>query len=299
MKLAVKVDVDTYRGTLFGVPKLSEIFKKHEIPAAFFFSFGPDNTGKSLCRIFKKGFLSKCLRSNVIGNYGLRELMYGTLLPPPVIYRRCAPQIRTAGESGFECGIHSWDHFKWQNRLREMRSTEIAAEFTKASVEFEKIFGRKPESCGAPGWQASPSSLEIQDCAGLLYASDVRGSSPFFPSMGGKNFKTLQIPSTLPTLDEILGLPSPGDAAASIFKAMEAEEYSVMTVHAELEGMAYSGWFESFIVDAKSRGVEFYSLSGRARELLRSPSNVPRFEIKMLPFPGRSGLIAQQSGNEL
>ncbi len=299
MKLAIKIDVDTYRGTLVGVPKLVEILKRRGIPATFLFSFGPDNTGKSLCRIFKKGFLKKCLRSNVAGNYGLKTLLYGTLLPAPVIYKKCAPQIKAAGESGFECGIHSWDHFKWQNRLSNMRPTEIEAEFTKASVEFEKIFGRKPESCGAPGWQVSPDSLDVQDAAGLTYASDVRGTSPFFPSMGGRNFKTLQIPSTLPTLDEMLGLFKLEDVASLHFKAMEDRQYSVMTIHAELEGMAYAEWFESFIVDAKLRGVEFYSLKDRARELLNSRDSIPRFEVKMLPFPGRSGLLAQQSGGEL
>ncbi len=299
MKLAIKIDVDTYRGTLEGVPKLVEILSRHQVPATFLFSFGPDNTGKSLCRIFKKGFLKKCLRSNVAGNYGIKTLLYGTLLPAPIIYKKCASQIKSAGDAGFECGIHSWDHFKWQNRLESMRPTEIDADFTKASVEFEKIFGKKPRTCGAAGWQITPDALQVQDNAELLYASDVRGGAPFFPSMGGRQFKTLQIPSTLPTLDEILGIMKIEDVAQAHLSDMAKIDYSVLTIHAELEGMAYANWFDAFLSKAKSEGVEFYSLQERAQELLKNPDVIRRAEIKMLPFEGRSGLLAQQADLDL
>ena len=107
MKIAIKIDVDTYRGTREGVPALAALFKKHSVPATFLFSFGPDNTGKALRRIFRKGFLKKCLRSNVAGNYGIKTLLYGTLLPAPKIARLCADTMRAVANDGFECGIHS------------------------------------------------------------------------------------------------------------------------------------------------------------------------------------------------
>ncbi len=94
MKLAVKVDIDTYRGTREGVPNLCKLFKKHDVPATLLFSMGPDNTGKALRRIFRKGFLKKCLRSNVAGNYGLKTLLYGTLLKAPRIGKLCAGHIQ-------------------------------------------------------------------------------------------------------------------------------------------------------------------------------------------------------------
>ncbi|MFR6032605.1 MAG: hypothetical protein ACLUKN_05170 [Bacilli bacterium] len=52
MKLAVKVDVDTYRGTREGVVSLCKIFRKYSLPELLF-SLGPDNTGKALRRIFR------------------------------------------------------------------------------------------------------------------------------------------------------------------------------------------------------------------------------------------------------
>lgn len=151
MKIAIKIDVDTYRGTREGVPALAALLKKHSVPATFLFSFGPDNTGKALRRIFRKGFLKKCLRSNVAGNYGIKTLLYGTLLPAPKIARLCADTMRAVANDGFECGIHCWDHFKWQDYLFTMRDTEVAAEFSNALAEFEKVFGRVARCCGAPG----------------------------------------------------------------------------------------------------------------------------------------------------
>ena len=261
MKLAVKIDVDTYRGTRDGVLPLCKVLKKHGVPATFLFSFGPDNTGKALRRIFRKGFLKKCLRSNVAGNYGLKTLMYGTLLKAPRIAKLCAAQMRETKDMGFECGIHSWDHFQWQDYLPAMRITEVQCQFTRAAVEFEKVFGEEPKTFGAPGWQITPDALEVEDSVDLLYASDTRGKYPFLPMMGGRVFKTLQIPSTLPTLDEV---------------------------------MAYLEWFDKFLGEAKARGTEFYSLSDRARELLKDREKIPTCEIKMQEFKGRSGTLAVQ-----
>ncbi|HTP42369.1 MAG TPA: 4-deoxy-4-formamido-L-arabinose-phosphoundecaprenol deformylase, partial [Nitrospiria bacterium] len=42
--LAIKVDVDTDRGTRIGVPALLALFKEFAIHATFYFSLGPDNT---------------------------------------------------------------------------------------------------------------------------------------------------------------------------------------------------------------------------------------------------------------
>lgn len=292
-KLAIKIDVDTYRGTKEGNIALANMLSKVDAPALFLFSLGPDNTGKALRRIFTKGFLKKCLRSNVAGNYGLKTLMYGTLLPAPNIGKKCKIQMQEIAKMGFECGIHSWNHFKWQDYLFKMSKEEIEAEFTKARNAFKDIFGYEASSSGTAGWQCSPLSLEVQDQANLKFSSDTRNGVPFIPQMGGKIFKTLQIPSTMLTLDEMLGRFSIDEILNRNLSEIEKDGMHVMTIHSELEGMAYTSYFEKFLSQAKKRNVEFFSLNDYADELLKNRNALPIKEIQMLPFESRSALLAQ------
>ena len=83
MLLALKIDVDTLRGTREGVPNLVELLRRHQAGATFLFSLGPDHTGRAIRRVFRPGFLRKVSRTSVLEHYGLRTLMYGTLLPGP------------------------------------------------------------------------------------------------------------------------------------------------------------------------------------------------------------------------
>ncbi|MDE1715615.1 4-deoxy-4-formamido-L-arabinose-phosphoundecaprenol deformylase, partial [Chromobacterium amazonense] len=63
-KLALKIDVDTWRGTREGVPRLMDMLKRHQAGATFLFSLGPDHTGRAIKRVFRPGFLSKVSRTS-------------------------------------------------------------------------------------------------------------------------------------------------------------------------------------------------------------------------------------------
>ena len=60
MLLALKVDVDTLRGTREGVPNLAVLLKKHAADATFLFSLGPDHTGRAIKRAFRRGSSARC-----------------------------------------------------------------------------------------------------------------------------------------------------------------------------------------------------------------------------------------------
>src|SRR5258706_4274949 len=111
-KLAVKVDVDTYVGTRDGVPRLVEILKRHGAGATFLFSLGPDHTGRAIRRVFRPGFFSKVQRTSVLEHYGLKTLLYGTLLPGPDIGRRLAQVMRRTRDARFEVGVHLSGHLR-------------------------------------------------------------------------------------------------------------------------------------------------------------------------------------------
>ena len=109
-KLALKVDVNTFRGTRVGVPRLVETMQRHQVQASFFFTLGKDRTGRAIKRIFRSGFLGKASRLSIWGHYGFKTMLYGTLLPSPDIGRKCADIMRSVRDAGFEVGIHSFLH---------------------------------------------------------------------------------------------------------------------------------------------------------------------------------------------
>src|SRR4029078_9029608 len=114
MLLALKVDVDTLRGTREGVPSLAVLLKKHAAAATFLFSLGPDHTGRAIKRAFRRGFIGKGRRTSRTRHYGLRTLLYGTLVPGPHIGSGCAEILRGIDRRGFEVGVHTYDRVKWQ-----------------------------------------------------------------------------------------------------------------------------------------------------------------------------------------
>lgn len=300
-RLAIKIDVDTERGTRVGVPALQRLFAAHGVPATFYFSLGPDNTGRAIRRVFRRGFLGKVQRTSVVSTYGLRTLANGVLWPGPNIARRHGALMRAVRDAGFEVGIHCHDHVRWQDGLAGMTRAEVDAELGRARAAFEDVFGFPARTAAAAGWQADAHSLAAYDAAGFDYASDSRGTTPFFPSVAGRRFATLQIPTTLPTLDELLGRPEyPVDGLVSHYLSELAPgRLNVLTAHAEIEGMRMRDWFDGFLGALKAAGVAIVSLGGEADRLLAAPDAIPVMALRQGEVAGRSGTLAVQgSGSD-
>lgn len=294
--LVFKVDVDTYRGLKEGVPALLDLFRETGIRASFFTALGPDRSGMAVFRVFtKKGFLKKMIRTRAASMYGFSTLLYGTLLPAPKIAASLPHIIRSIPEAGHEIGIHCWDHVKWQDKLDRMSLDQIRTEFNLARSAFREVLDRDAVSCAAPGWISNARSLSIQDEAGLAYCSDMRGESPFFPVVDGRRFSTLQIPTTLPTMDEIMGreAESNSEIADYYLSRLKPGRLHVMTVHAETEGICKKEAFQRIIEGAQGL-LPILVLSDVARICLEQPLNVPNCEVRYAPVPGRAGALSIQ-----
>lgn len=240
IQLAVKVDVCTHAGLKHGVPALMRLFDEFNLRASFFVSCGPDHSGRAIRRIFRPGFLRKMRRTSAVSTYGWRTVLYGTLLPGPQIARAFPETMRALVHSGHEVGMHGYDHVYWQDRLPALSVTAVQAEIERGRSAFRDVVGEEPRAFGAPGWQCTPASFAGEDAAHFVYHSDTRGSAPFIPEMGGQRFRTLEIPTTTPTLDEIYGeVGTTAGELTTFYRQHLHPGVNVHTVHAEMEGMAH------------------------------------------------------------
>ncbi len=295
MKLALKIDADTFRGTREGVPRLLQVLARHAAGATFLFSLGPDHTGRAIRRALRPGFMRKVGRTSVMSHYGLRTLLYGTLLPGPDIGKRCADILRAARDAGHEVGVHSWDHVKWQDGVGAATNAWTAWQMALAVQRFRDVFGEAPRVHGAAGWQMNAHALRSTQSLGFAYASDTRGLFPFIPVVNAEIVACPQFPTTLPTLDEMIGLDgvTEGNVADALLAMTAADPRDhVFTLHAELEGMKLAPAFEKLLQGWKEQGFELVAL----RDLVAgtAPETLPMHSVEHAEVPGRSGPVAIQ-----
>ena len=291
VKAGLRIDIDTLRGTRLGVPTLLDVLKRHGITATFFFSVGPDNMGRHLWRLLKPAFFVKMLRSKAASLYGWDILLRGTMWPGPNIGRSCASIIRSAAEAGHEIGLHAWDHHRWQMQVDTMSSATIRSELTKGKETLEEILGR-PITCSAvPGWRCTDAVLTEKEHLGFAYNSDCRGTSTFYPVVGGRCLSQPQVPVTLPTYDELVGRDginenTYNDHLLSLFRP---DQPNVLTIHAEAEGISCLPLFEDFLKKAQACGITFSPLSDVLHDFppLEKTAQIMRGQI-----PGREGWLS-------
>ncbi len=267
--IALKVDVDTHRGTTEGVPRLLEVLARHGVRATFLFSLGPDHTGWALRRAFRPGFLTKVSRTSVVKHYGLRTLMYGVLLPAPTIFRRAAAPMRAVRAAGHPCGLHAWDHVVWHDNVRQRDAAWTSAQLGQAYAAFVEVFGVPPTTHGAAGWQTNAVALRQIDAWGMAYASDGRGDGPYVPIVDGVRLRHVQMPTTLPTFDELIGRDGveEGDVERALLTRTESARDHVFTLHAELEGGLLAPAFDRLLGGWRAQGHRLVALDEAFRAL--------------------------------
>jgi peptidoglycan/xylan/chitin deacetylase (PgdA/CDA1 family) len=292
--LALKVDVDTYQGTRKATPDLARLLARRGAAATFLFSVGPDHTGRALRRVFRPGFIGKVRRTSVVEHYGLRTLLYGTLLPGPHIGRSCAREMRAVRDAGFEVGLHSYDHVRWQDFVAARGEAWTFREMRRGIETFSEIFGEPPRVHGAAGWQMNEAAFDAEAELGFEYASDTRGREPFVPLLAHGAAACPQVPTTLPTLDELIGVDgaTPADAVSRLLEitATPRPTGHVYTLHAELEGARLMPWFEMLLDGWRAQGYRFATM----RSLLEhcGKDRLPLRRVARGAIGGRSGLVS-------
>ncbi|MCG2583038.1 polysaccharide deacetylase family protein [Massilia sp. TS11] len=300
--LVLKIDVDTFRGTREGVAQLVRLLQAQGAQASFLFSLGPDHTGWAMKRVFRPGFFSKVSRTSVVEHYGIKTLLYGTLLPAPDIGKDAAAAMRAVQTAGFECGIHTWDHVVWQDHVRTHDAAWTQRQMRRAAQRFAEVFGTPARTHGAAGWQMNPHAFAEHDAAGYAYASDGRArllanGALADPAAGPhrlSGLRHIQMPTTLPTLDELLGRSidgvtiTPANVAQHLLKLTAgATRDHVYTLHAELEGQKLAPVFTALLQGWQAQGYRLASMADYYDKL--KDQDLPELPISWGELPGRSG----------
>jgi undecaprenyl phosphate-alpha-L-ara4FN deformylase len=296
MLLALKIDVDTLRGTRQGVPRLLDILRRHDAGATFLFSVGPDHTGRAIRRVFRPGFFEKVQRTSVVRHYGVTTLLYGTLLPGPDIGRSAGDVMRRTRDEGFEVGVHAWDHVKWQDGLDGACAEWTGKQLKLACDRFTDIFKEAPRTHGAAGWQMNVHAMRLTQVLGFEYCSDGRGTYPHLPVWNAELIRCPQLPTTLPTFDELIGTEGITEENVAervlALTATPSKLGHVFTLHAELEGMRLAPAFEQLLAGWKAQGYHLVPMRA-CYETLQALA-LPRCEVGPGTVPGRSGTLLCQ-----
>lgn len=277
-RIALKIDVDTYPGARHGVPALSDQLQRHQAGATFFFTLGPDYSG---CEN----------RQSPARYYPFQSRLYGRYWPAPEIGKACADILRGVAAAGFEIGIHSWNRVFWERKIGEKNVQWAENDLFRACARYAELFSNKPQAHAAPGWLTLRHTLRLTQRLGLSYASDSRGCHPYIPVIDGEIVACPQIPTTLPTLDEILAVEpgyTPEQAADRIVQlSLAIPGDHVVTLRAELEGVKFASQTERMLSAWREAGCELVALRDLRAGL--ELDELPRHTVLFSNVPGRSG----------
>jgi peptidoglycan/xylan/chitin deacetylase (PgdA/CDA1 family) len=270
MMLALKVDVATLRGLRVGVPSLVELFERHHAGATFFFSVGPDHSARALAS--------------------------GALWPGPQLARRGAAIMRNVRDAGFETAVQSYDAARWERHALRGTVAWTEAEMQRAIDRYADVFGEAPRAHAAAGWRTNAHALRITQRLGFDYCSDGRGATPHLPVRRAELVRCPQLPTTLPTLDELAaepGVSRENVAAHLLERTLEAHPPGhVFGLRAEIEGLRLTAIVDQLLTGWRAQGYALVPL--RALYEAVEPLALPRCEVEMAHVRGRASTVLTQ-----
>ena len=274
--LGLKIDVDTRRGMEEGVPALLSLLERLGCRAAFFLSFGPDNSGKAVYRMARSPrFLFKMIRTNAPGLYGIRTALYGTVLKAPPIASAFPGLCREIEARGHEVEFHAWDHRAWQDSLPRKGRDWIREWLARGIDAYAACLGHGPRAFGAPSWLLTEGAVKEIATRPWEYLSCTRAAAPFILAGTG----LAEIPSDLPCLEETGGRRG----VARILAALTPGGTHVLPVHAEVEGGVLGGAFAEILRGAAQSGYRIAPLSEIAAAARRGALPTRAFATARLP----------------
>ncbi|MEE8400864.1 MAG: polysaccharide deacetylase family protein [Candidatus Hydrothermarchaeaceae archaeon] len=190
----IRVDIDSI-GDIDALPATLDLLDGCGVKASFFVAMGPDKTGKNLFKYLKRPWDLKKARPS---RFGFLNLLRGLI--GPELMEEHKTELRGIEKRGHEVGLHGYGHYRWMNTCGK----KSAGDIEKGRAIFEDVFKCAPRSFASPGFFVNNKILRKIDGAGFDYSSDFIGDEPFYPTLMGERFNTLQVPVCIKSIGEFI-----------------------------------------------------------------------------------------------
>ncbi len=274
MRIALKIDVPTLNAATVGVPRLLKLLEEYQVIASFFFAVEYNAQGKGLVE-------------KAVSLLGKRQKAEMTL----------QEAMLAVADAGHEIGLMGFDAGTWRKQAAFANADWTSHQLALGMETFGQLLGHTPNRFAAPGWQVNAHLLAMEERLEFRYASDVRGKFPFLPSLHNVVSRCPQIPTTLPTLSEMLAQDE--IELEKMHEYLYAESCHVLpfghvySANAESEGIQHLDFMEKMLVMWKGQEGSLRTLGEVRREL--DLERLPVYQIGWGAIPGRKEHLAMQS----
>jgi undecaprenyl phosphate-alpha-L-ara4FN deformylase len=277
LRIALRIEVSTERGAREGVPALLRLLDEHQVKASFCVSLGPDYSGYPF-----SNYLPGVLRRK---------------LPARYISRRYRDHLKAIYTAGHDIGIASYSAVEWQRDSAYQSPEWVHSEVLHAVEAFTDLYGIPPHFHGALGWQVNANLFAEEELLKFDFASDVRGRHAFLPEMQTVRSSCPQIPTTLPTLDELLLQSEVSEENVHQFLYAECQRVlpngEVFTLTAEREGLDLLEVLEKLLVMWKGGQWEVRPLTELLQQI--DLSSLSHHVVGWAPTNANNQYMATQS----
>ncbi len=229
-RFALRVDIDTVRDLIDGVPPLLDICLKAGVKATFFATVGRDTAARAFMRSPR---LTRHMAVCPLRKYGPREIaasLFGR------DFGRHAERFREIEAKGHELQLHCYDHVEWVRKVATASPLQVEEMIVRGMDAFGRIMDRPPEAFASPSFMVTEAVLEAEEKLGFRYASDFFIEGDCIPFTKGR--RVLQIPVNVPLPEDMVARGIEDERICStIIDAVDHNSLTVMYIHPSYEAL--------------------------------------------------------------
>lgn len=294
MKLiALKIDVDNLAAIELGVPHLQQLLLERQCGASFFWSLGHEKNGVCMLPALGLRRFSGAGQQPLRSRFGLKALCRGSFWPAASLGKSALLALKALNTPQFEHGLRPAENYQWQQAIATLSSDETYRLLEQGVAKFTQLSGYAPVAFSAKSWQTNRAVYRSEQLIGWAFSSDTRGSEPFWPVMNAEISRCMQLPVTLPMLEEIL--PHSGLDRVDVILAQTLTETAfghVYNAAADFDGVQAIDDFMRLLDGWLAQGYQIVTLSDLHRQI--DASAIAYHDVEYQRHEGRVGLLATQ-----